>query len=150
MDDATAEFLQAFLTQRDVACPGCGYNLRDLQGQRCPECGNELKLSIGLVEPKQAAGIAGLVGLAAGAGMSGLLLAYILIRGVVFHDSLHGVDKFVILTLGGFVIEGAAVWIWLRNWGRIRRLDTRARWIFAVACWLLTLVNLGTFSAFIR
>jgi uncharacterized membrane protein YdjX (TVP38/TMEM64 family) len=34
--------LGAALRGRDVPCPGCGYNLRDLTGDRCPECGIEL------------------------------------------------------------------------------------------------------------
>ncbi len=31
--------LVGFLSERDVACPGCGYNLRGLVGRVCPECG---------------------------------------------------------------------------------------------------------------
>jgi hypothetical protein len=30
--------LAAFLADRDVPCPGCGYNLRGLPSDRCPEC----------------------------------------------------------------------------------------------------------------
>ena len=146
MDEGGAEFLRAFLAQRDVACPGCAYNLRDLQGQRCPECGNELTLAVGLAEPKQAAGIAGLVGLTAGAGMSGLLLAYIVIRATVFHDAFSGASKFILLTFIGFAVESVAVWIWLRNWSRLRRLENRPRWVFALACWALTLANLLVFA----
>src|SRR5436305_13805040 len=52
-DPATAEqqMLLAFLAGQDVACPLCGYNLRGLTTPRCPECGRELRLSIGLTEP---------------------------------------------------------------------------------------------------
>ena len=66
--ETPAEGLRAFLAGRDVECPGCGYNLRDLGGSRCPECGDELVLRVGLAEPRQGALIAGLIGLAAGAG----------------------------------------------------------------------------------
>lgn len=38
--DGTA--VVAFLRGRDVACPSCGYNLRDQRGALCPECGLEL------------------------------------------------------------------------------------------------------------
>lgn len=31
--------LEAFLAGRDVPCHACGYNLRDVQGVFCPECG---------------------------------------------------------------------------------------------------------------
>lgn len=39
-----ADALQVFLASRDVACPHCHYNLRDLNSSRCPECGFELTL----------------------------------------------------------------------------------------------------------
>jgi hypothetical protein len=38
------ERLRVYLAGRDVACPGCRYNLRDLTGRRCPECGLTLDL----------------------------------------------------------------------------------------------------------
>lgn len=31
-----------FVRGRDVECPGCGYNLRGLDGRTCPECGGRL------------------------------------------------------------------------------------------------------------
>lgn len=34
----------AFCAGRDVACPGCGYNLRDAAEGACPECGHALLL----------------------------------------------------------------------------------------------------------
>ncbi len=37
-----AALLVAFLTDRDLPCPRCGYNLRGLTGDVCPECGNAL------------------------------------------------------------------------------------------------------------
>lgn len=38
--------LSAYLADRDVPCPGCGYNLRDGSGPVCPECGKGLRLSL--------------------------------------------------------------------------------------------------------
>ena len=38
-----------FTSERDVSCPGCGQNLRDLAGSRCPECGVSLQLTVGTV-----------------------------------------------------------------------------------------------------
>lgn len=37
--------LARFLAERDVHCPSCGYNLRGLAADRCPECGQTLVLS---------------------------------------------------------------------------------------------------------
>lgn len=36
------EELRRYLAERDVPCPGCGYNLRGLGENCCPECGREL------------------------------------------------------------------------------------------------------------
>ncbi|MCA9297894.1 MAG: hypothetical protein KDA28_02440, partial [Phycisphaerales bacterium] len=35
-----------FLKDHDVACPSCGYNLRDLTSETCPECRFHLELSV--------------------------------------------------------------------------------------------------------
>lgn len=41
-----AEFLRAYLADRDVPCAGCGFNLRGLGGHACPECGMALRLDV--------------------------------------------------------------------------------------------------------
>jgi len=38
--------LRLFMASRDVPCPHCGYNLRDLARARCPECGGRVTLSL--------------------------------------------------------------------------------------------------------
>lgn len=43
-DDSRA--LECFLANRDAACPACGYNLRGLTAEACPECRHELELQI--------------------------------------------------------------------------------------------------------
>ena len=43
------EMLTQFLADRDVLCPACNYNIRQLQGNTCPECGCELLLNVGYV-----------------------------------------------------------------------------------------------------
>jgi hypothetical protein len=53
--------LERYLADRDIVCPGCAYNLRGLRSDRCPECGDQLELSLRLVEPRQMALIVGLV-----------------------------------------------------------------------------------------
>jgi len=35
-----------YLQDRDVPCPTCAYNLRDLQTNHCPECGHSLEVTI--------------------------------------------------------------------------------------------------------
>lgn len=150
MDDAGPDMLQTFLTGRDVPCPGCGYNLRDLPGGRCPECGDDLVLQVGLLEPRQAAGIAGLIALAAGAGLNGLLLGYVVIRRVIVHDNFSDVDAFLGINAVGLVIEAMAIFLWLRLWRRIRRSSRTTKWALVLGCCALTITNLFVFSLFIK
>ena len=104
-----AAMLQAFLHERDASCPRCEYNLRNLVGIRCPECGEELVLRVNLSEPKMGAFLTGLVGLAAGSGFSGLLVGYALIlilsQGANWRDFWN---RFFVITVTGAVVLGVA------------------------------------------
>jgi hypothetical protein len=40
------ELVASFLAGRDARCPVCRYNLRDAAGERCPECGAAIELTI--------------------------------------------------------------------------------------------------------
>ena len=66
------ELLQALLRDTDIPCPLCSYNLRNLTGSRCPECGGALKLQVGLAEPRLGAYITLLTGCCVGLGGSAL------------------------------------------------------------------------------
>jgi hypothetical protein len=44
--------LLEYLRSRDVPCPRCGYDLRDLAQPRCPECREELSLAVGFRKPR--------------------------------------------------------------------------------------------------
>lgn len=45
-DHSPRTLLQAYLSQRDVPCPGCAHNLRSILLANCPECGMPLYLAI--------------------------------------------------------------------------------------------------------
>jgi hypothetical protein len=150
MTEPTPHPLHAFLAGRDVSCPACGYNLRDLAGDRCPECGEALVLQVGVAEPRQAAAITGLIGLAAGAGMSALLLAYLLVQVAVYGRYFSSMDRFFAINFFGLVVEGTALALWLRYWRAVRRLSPNARWGLAAACWGLTAVYFVLFSMRVR
>ena len=74
-NSADAAALVEFVRERDAECPLCRYNLRGLTVPRCPECGRELRLSIGLVEPRQGAWLLCQIATAAIGGIG--LLAWI-------------------------------------------------------------------------
>lgn len=63
--------LRDYLFARDVPCPACGYNLRQLQTETCPECGSQLQLTVGVVGGLSSAWITTLVAtlLPAGIGL---------------------------------------------------------------------------------
>jgi len=48
--DDTA-LLLTYLQTHDAPCPLCKYNLRNLVVPRCPECGRQLELTVGITEP---------------------------------------------------------------------------------------------------
>jgi hypothetical protein len=45
------QLLKSYLADRDEACPACGYNLRGLASDACPECRQALRLSVVLERP---------------------------------------------------------------------------------------------------
>jgi hypothetical protein len=142
--------LLEFLADRDVECPNCKYNLRSLTSRRCPECGEEMKLSVGLVEPKQAAFIAGIVGLSAGVGLCGLLLVYGLI--VILVIGRQGLDfsPFFPENGIGLVIHLFLLSIWMRAWKRVRRMSTGTRRRLAFLCWVPPMAFIVLFAFTIK
>jgi hypothetical protein len=150
--EATAQtetdLLRQFLHGRDVPCPSCEYNLRDLPADRCPECGQELALRLQLAEPKQAALLTGLIALSAGAGLNGLLIIYFVLMQLRYPT--NGTLSFLVTILIGFTIFGAATALWLTFWRRIRRSTATTRWLLASACCALALIDIIVFSFTIR
>lgn len=74
-----AQELLAYVRDRDVKCPLCGYNLRALAIPRCPECGQGLKLAVGLTDVRLKAWIVCTASSCLSAGV-GLVFLFIFIR----------------------------------------------------------------------
>ena len=141
--------LRQFLHGRDVTCPGCRYNLRDLTGDRCPECGQAIVLHLQLAEPRQAALLTGLIGLSAGAGLNGLLLVYYALTLALMPYGPPD-NSFLWTILTGFAVHAGALALWLRFWRRIRLAPSRRRWGLAAVCCVTPLVDIVIFSVNVR
>jgi hypothetical protein len=139
MEEISGEHLRRFrehVADRDVSCPGCGYNLRGLTWPVCPECKQDLELRVGLVEPKIGAFVTGLIALAGGIGFHGVLMAYSLwLRAM---RAPVGMPRDSLFVIGGSILFFAiamTVWIWRRR--SLRRLSTPARWALVIGMWVL-------------
>jgi hypothetical protein len=142
--------LREYLLDRDVPCPGCGYNLRALGISTCPECGQEIELRVGLVHPKMAGFIAGLIGLSAGAGFNGLLLIYVYIAFVVHRGMGGPPHEFYTVCGSGFLVFAAGAFVWIARGRRIRKLALGVRCALVGFCWLALLADIVLFSIMIR
>ena len=143
------DFLRSFLEDQDHSCPRCAYNLRGIQGSTCPECGELLQLRVGLVYPKLAALITGLIGISAGLGLNGLLLVFWIIMWV--REGYLGPDNtFLIFNVTGAMLESGLLASWLVMWQKIHKLPATGRWTLTAGCWLITLGNIIWFTMIIR
>jgi hypothetical protein len=131
---ADAQQLIDFLADRDEPCPLCGYNLRNLTEQRCPECKQPLRLTVGLpdvrlrwflatIAPGMFAGLAGLL----------MLLPIIispLAGGGPAPWQFIFVDAF-------FLASGIAALLLMQRRHRFVRLPGFAQVLIAVGTWIV-------------
>lgn len=134
-----------FLRDRDVACPLCGYNLRGLTSPRCPECGRDLRLSVGLAEPFLRAWVLLAVATVAPAGI-GLVFVAVLIRDRAFMPREWWYVASAVYFLA--CIPLAVVVLICRRW--FVRLPKRVQWTAAAAIALLSATLLIWFLAMVR
>jgi hypothetical protein len=137
------EFLRAFLDQRDISCPCCSYNLRDLKFERCPECNQPLQLQVGLLHPRLAWFIAGLIGIGMNLGFCALILGWVLF--ILLFKRRSGIpprSDLVPLALGT-VAAALVLWLWVRSRPKLAPKGLSLRWFLALTatafCFLFTL-----------
>ena len=130
-----------FLGQRDVPCPLCGYNLRQLRSARCPECGRELELRVGLSEPRQGAWVTAQIAIAAAAGVGGLAIVATIMHGwpnVSRRQWLFNICFFYYM----LAIPLAGMTYLLRR--RFLRLERNAQWWIAIAASIATAFSIAS------
>jgi uncharacterized paraquat-inducible protein A len=134
LETADAEALSAFLRDRDIPCPLCRYNLRHLSSPRCPECGRELELRVGLSEPRQGAWLLCQIALTAPAGIGLVAVPITFKDGWPQNTSVQWLFNICFAWFMGSVPFAAAVF-WLRR--RYLRLPRGVQWGFAIAAAVL-------------
>lgn len=142
--------LAAYLADRDEACPSCGYNLRGLTSDRCPECMTELVLRVAMAEPRLGLFLSTVVAWSLGAGFSLLLLVYLLVVMVMTPRSLPPMDEFLVTPVGGTLLEGGAVVLLIVHQRRVRRWPLTKRVALLVAGAVCTLANVCVFAWLVR
>lgn len=135
-------WLLAFLHDRNAPCPRCGYNIRNLEDPRCPECGEALVLRVGRQVPK----FGWLLLMIAPGAFSGVAAVLVGLRLLMFPVAI-GVVPLPILLAEAFGVASAAATLgvyFVR--GRILRREPVQQAVLAAAVWL---VHIAAFLALI-
>jgi predicted RNA-binding Zn-ribbon protein involved in translation (DUF1610 family) len=136
------EFVEAFVRNRDVACPTCKYNLRDLTSGVCPECGETLVLRLQAEQPRTAVLVMGLLPLAMALGF--FTIVTIFVWGISLWEGFGflGPEFFVPPVLA--VVFGMFTLAWVRRWAQVRRWPRGGRVAMVSACWVA--MGVGAFA----
>ena len=144
------DVLRMHLAGRDEECPGCGYNLRDLTGTRCPECNQGLVIRVGLAEARMAWFVTGVVGIAMGMGFC--LMVTIWAGATLLKRGGGGGPRLVevVPLLVGSVVGVALMCWWVRARGRLSGGTAERRWCWAGGMTAIALVFPAWFLAMVR
>ncbi|HVT80281.1 MAG TPA: hypothetical protein VHM90_06445, partial [Phycisphaerae bacterium] len=132
------EYLLAYLQGHDAVCPSCRYNLRGVTKLRCPECGREIRMEIGLVEPVVMPWVLTTVFVAMAASVGILFVAGLIFMGPRLGKSLIKLKEWPLL-LGAFYGMGAVplTVMLLRGRRKFMARSRLAQWGIAAAALLV-------------
>ena len=147
--DDVARLLE-FLRGRDVPCPLCRYNLRDLARAQCPECRHELLLAVGVTKPRFLWFLAAVAPCAFSGIAAGLLLIPMIIQplggGGPPELAIFALDALGWLSaLGGLVLVHYR-FVFLRQTPKRQRIYAAAVWgmhVLAFVVFFLTILILS-------
>jgi hypothetical protein len=134
-DDAW--YFAEFLRDRDAFCPLCRSNLRGLTELKCPNCGIELRLSVGLTDPFLAGWLTAQVVLLIAAGVG---MFFVVIWGIQGLSWPGGLGVLTFVTPFYFIATIPAAFgllYWRRRFMQLRRVT---QWSVAV---ILILINMS-------
>jgi hypothetical protein len=128
--------LMSWLEGRDVKCPVCEYNLRDLKGPVCPECSAPLVLSISSSNHNPGPWITAMLSVALGAGFDGVVTVILTVALISDPPKAPAEWMHVALLYGTFLgltlLSASALILMYRTrrrwayWSRTRRRWTAA------------------------
>jgi hypothetical protein len=131
--------LESYLAAHDEPCPKCGYNLRGLRGDTCPECGTRINLDTILAPLRRALGRRYLAGRSAAAGSFAIGLTLMGGRTAEILNAggrRGGVSGLV----AGFVLFAASI-VWLCSARRISELPLHWQGRLAAGLWAAIVVG---------
>ncbi len=146
MPRSSNDLLKEFLSERSTPCPSCGYDLRNLTGSSCPECGQRLQLSVTLVYHNLPAYVVGLVSIGMSLGYSAIASGFILfasLNGRLRNPS----GAFVVCIVLTLLISIALLVVWIRISHWLRRQSPFRRWTLATACVALPIMDMALLIA---
>lgn len=142
--------LVSYLAERDEPCPACGYNLRALQTDRCPECNRELVLQLRLAEPRMAAWIASISGAAAMIGFNGLLMGYFFFYQISRRGTFSPPLSDLIPLAVSLIVASAGLALLIRTRRAFGNLPEGLRVAIALGSWLVTIASAIVFFSVVR
>lgn len=138
--------LREFLHDTDAPCPLCGYNLRQLTANRCPECGQELELRVGAVNVRTGLLVAAIAPLMMMFGLA-VFFAILWMR----LGSPGGVQRrWVLLSMMAGVVEGVLAGVLYRRRRWFLLLPAVRQKCIVLTCWLVTGVVFSSAAVLIR
>ncbi len=130
------EMLLEFLRDHDAACPVCGYNVRSLTRPICPECRQEVVLTVGVLRLR----LRWLLAAVAPGFFSGIAACFMLIptMAIFFEDGV------LLLPLVGAVLFGwcsalFAIILAAKSNRFLAQSRSRQRW-FALILWMVHII----------
>ena len=127
-DRTTNDLLRQFLRNRDTPCPICGYNLRELTGHVCPECGKGIELRVGSPDLRFGLCMLSIVPMLM---MTAFAIIFLL---VTWSEGSAGPLGIYVITATG-VLDAPAAWILYRKRAWFIRRDRLKQWSLCVTSW---------------
>jgi hypothetical protein len=131
------DLLRQFLDGRNVRCARCFYNLRDLAGDKCPECGQHLALRLSAAEPRLAAVFADVVGLSMGVDPCAIFVFGWIHDAISFRSYPEVFVSYVSLaaSVAATIVSVLILFVWIRSWRWIAIQSWPLQRLLAALCW---------------